>query len=93
MSHRLSHHLSNTIQTESPGQVDVPTRVEVHVMGIPDMCREHRCLTTFQKQHRQNEPAFQVNISTGVEICVIWDPGHIYGTQTSHRLSKTTQTV
>ena len=32
-----------------------------HVLG-PKTC---------QKQHRQNEPAFQVNISTGVEICVM----------------------
>ena len=32
------------------------------------MCRDHRCLTTCQKQHRQNEPAFRVNISTVVEI-------------------------
>ena len=32
------------------------------------MCRDHRCLTTCQKQHRQNEPAFPVNISTVVEI-------------------------
>ena len=35
------------------------------------MIRDHRCLTSCQKQHRQNEPAFQVNVSTGVEICVM----------------------
>ena len=30
---------------EPAGQVDVPTRVEVCVMGeILDMCRDHRCL-------------------------------------------------
>ena len=34
------------------------------------MCRD-RCLTTCEKQHRQNEPAGQVDISTGVEICVM----------------------
>ena len=32
------------------------------------MCRDHRRLTACQKEHRQNEPAFRVNISTGVEI-------------------------
>ena len=32
------------------------------------MCRDHRCLTTCQKQHRQNEPAFRDNVSTLVEI-------------------------
>ena len=37
------------------------------------MIRDHRCLTSCQKQHRQNEPAF-VNVSTGVEICVMGDP-------------------
>ena len=26
------------------------------------MCRDHRCLTTCQKQHRQNDPAGQVDI-------------------------------
>ena len=29
------------------------------------MCRDHRCLTACQKQHRQNEPAGQVDVSTG----------------------------
>ena len=33
-----------------------------------DMCREHRCLTTCQKQHRQNEPAFRDNVSSVVDI-------------------------
>ena len=28
------------------------------------------------KNNRQNEPAFQVNISNGVEICVMGDPRH-----------------
>ena len=41
-------------QNEPAGQVDIPTRVDIHVMGDPDMCRDHRCLTTCQKQHRQN---------------------------------------
>ena len=46
--------------------------------GISDMCRDHRCLTTCQKQHRQNEPAGQVDVSTRVEVCVIGDPRHMY---------------
>ena len=56
------------------------------------MCRDHRCLTTCQKQHRQNEAASQVHIPTRVEVRVIGDPGHMKGPQMSHHLSKTTQT-
>ena len=44
-------------QNESVGQVDIPTRVEVHVIWD---------LTAYQKQHRQNEPAGQVDVPTGV---------------------------
>ena len=33
--------------------------------------------TTCEKQHRQNEVAFQVNVSTGVEICVMGDPRYM----------------
>ena len=57
------------------------------------MRKDHRCLTACQKQHRQNEPAGQVDVSTWLEVCVMGDPGHLQGPQTSHRLSKTTQTV
>ena len=39
--------------------------------GILDMCRDHRCLTACQKEHRQNEPAGQEEIPTLVEICVM----------------------
>ena len=35
------------------------------------MCRDHRCLSTCDKQHRQNEPAGKEDIPTGVEICVM----------------------
>ena len=41
------------------------------------MCRDHRCLSTCEKQHRQNEPAGQEDIPTGVEVCVMGDPGHV----------------
>ena len=51
-------------------------RVEVCVMGLLDMCRDHGHFTACQKQHRQNEPAFLVNISNGVEICVMGDLRH-----------------
>ena len=46
--------------------------------GILDMCRDHRCLTTCQKQHRQNESAGQVDDSTRVVVRVIGDPRHMY---------------
>ena len=32
------------------------------------MSRDHRCLTACQKQHRQNEPAGQVDVPTRVEV-------------------------
>ena len=56
------------------------------------MCRDHRCLTTCQKQHRQNEAVGQVDIPTRVEVRVMGHPGHMKGPQMSHHLSKTTQT-
>ena len=46
------------------------------MMGLLDMCRDHGHFTACQKQHRHNEPAFRVNISNGVEICVMGDPRH-----------------
>ena len=53
MSHDLSKkHIQN-------GQVDVPTRVEIHVTRNLDMFRDHRHLTTCDKQHRHNESAGQ----------------------------------
>ena len=69
-------------QNDLAGQVDVPTRVKVRVMGDPgwgilDMCRDHRHLNACQKQHRENEPAGQVDIPTRVEIRVTGDPGHV----------------
>ena len=45
--------------------------------GIPDTCRDLRRLTTCQKQHRENEPAGQVDIPTWVEVSVTGDPGHM----------------
>ena len=53
--------------------------------GIPDTCRDHKCLTTCEKQHRQNEPAGQVDIPSRVEICVIWHPGHVLGPKTCQK--------
>ena len=41
------------------------------------MCRDHRCLTTCQKQQRQNVPAGQVDVSIRVEVHVIGDPTHM----------------
>ena len=38
--------------------------------GDPDTSRDHRRLTICQKYYRQNEPAGQVDIPTGVEVRV-----------------------
>ena len=46
-------------------------------MGDKDMCRDHRHLTSWQKQHRQNEPAGLVDFPTGVEVLVMGDPEHM----------------
>ena len=78
-------------QNEPAGQVDIPTRVEVHVtgdprhtkgvevcvMGNPDTCRDHRCFTACQKQYRQNESAGQVDVPTRLEVHVTGDPRHM----------------
>ena len=39
-----------------------------------DMCRDHRCLTACQKQHRQNDPAGQADLSNRVEVTVMGIP-------------------
>ena len=44
---------------------------------ISDTCRDHRHLMNCQKQHRQNELAGQVDISTRVEVRVMGAPGHV----------------
>ena len=51
-------------------------------MGDKDMCRDHRHLTTCQKQHRQNKPAGQVDTdrigwSTREEVHVTGDPEYM----------------
>ena len=63
----------------------------MHVTGDPGHVQDYRCLTTCQKQLRQNEPDGQVDIPTWVEVCVMWEPGHLQGRKTFHRLSKTIQ--
>ena len=35
------------------------------------MYRDHKHFTAYQKQYRQNEPAGQEDIPTGVEVCVM----------------------
>ena len=37
-----------------------------------DMCRDHRCLTACQKQHRQNELASQGDIPTRMDVPVMY---------------------
>ena len=41
------------------------------------MCRDHRPLPACQKQHRQNETAGQVDVTTKVEVHMIGDPRHV----------------
>ena len=41
------------------------------------MCRDHRPLLACQKQHRQNEPAGQLDVPTRVEVYVRGNPGHV----------------
>ena len=41
------------------------------------MFRDHRPLPACPKQHRQNEPAGQVDVPTRVEVCVRGNPGHV----------------
>ena len=45
--------------------------------GISDRDRDHKFVTTCQKQHRQNEPAGQVDVSTRLEVHVMGNPGHM----------------
>ena len=45
--------------------------------GISDTCRDHKLVTTCQKQHRQNEPAGQVDVPTRVEVRVMGGPSHV----------------
>ena len=44
------------------------------------MCWDQRYLTACQKQHRQNEPAGQVDVITRVEVRVMGDPQTCVGT-------------
>ena len=41
------------------------------------MYRDQRHLIGYQKQHRQNEPAGQLDFLTRVEVHVTGDPGHM----------------
>ena len=45
--------------------------------GISDTCGDHKFVTTGQKQHRQNEPADEVDVPTRVEVRVMGDPSHV----------------
>ena len=43
-------------------------------MGNPDTCTDHKHFAACQKQHRQNEPAGQVDIPIKVEVRVMGIP-------------------
>ena len=45
--------------------------------GISDTCRDHKFVTTCQKQQKQNEPAGQVDVPTRVKVRVMGDFGHV----------------
>ena len=45
-----------------------------------------------ETQHRQNEPAGQLDIPTRVEVCVMGDDGRLQGPETSNHMLKTTRT-
>ena len=45
---------------------------------------------TCQKQHRENEPAGQVDVSTRVEVHVTRDPRHVGTTDVSPPVKKNT---
>ena len=44
------------------------------------MCRDHRPLPACQKQHRQNNPAGQVDVPTSVEVHVMGESWTDVGT-------------
>ena len=73
---QMSHDLSKKKHIQN-GHVVVPTRVEIHMSGNLDMCRDHRRLTTCQKQHRQNESAGQLDTPGRVKVHATGDFGHI----------------
>ena len=41
------------------------------------MCRDYRHLTASHKQHKQHEPAGQVDVPTRVEVRVTGDSRHV----------------
>ena len=55
------------------------------------MPRDHRHLIACQEQYRQNEPAGEEDITTGVEVCVMGDSDmcgdhrHLIGFQKQYR--------
>ena len=55
-------------QKEPAGQVDIPTRVEIHVMGDPGHVQGPQMSYCLSKQNRQNEPAGHVDVPTRVEV-------------------------
>ena len=42
--------------------------------GISDISRDHKFVTTCQKQHRKNDSAGQVDVPPRVEVHVMGDP-------------------
>ena len=64
-------------QNDLAGQVDIRAIVESLQWGIPDRCRDYRCLMICQKQHRQNDLAGKVDAPTREEVHVTGDFGHM----------------
>ena len=77
MCHHLSKHQHR--QNEPAGQVDIPARLEVHVMtGILDTCVGTTDISppVKNKTDRVNL-AGKVDIPMRVEVCVTGDLGHL----------------
>ena len=69
---------NNTDRMSQLVEVDLSTRVEVHVTGDPrHVYRPQMISPPVKVKHRQNEPAGQVDIPTRVEVHVTGDPGQM----------------
>ena len=67
----VSHHVSKTTQTELTSWSG-----RCYYQGADQYDGGSR-LTIIQKQQRQNEPAGQVDVTTGVEVRLMMDSGHV----------------
>ena len=57
-------------------------------MGVSGHVKGPQTYHDLSKQHRQNEAAGQVDVSTRFEVHMMGYPRHVLGPQMSHRLPK-----